>query len=654
MTFHHNLNRFMAAAIIGAGASLFVAQAARHEPYDRSRIYWDQSTRCLPLPNSGSYGRMIQLQDGRLMVMGGYAGGVAYTFSSDYGKTWTSPQLAIRNPEGFGYGSPDFTQLADGTLLLGLNPRPTEPYTEDRKFGIRVTRSTDLGKTWSEPIFVYDAQHLFGDGVWEPSFLQLPSGEVHCYFSDEGTFTQSSEQDIKVSRSFDNGLTWSTPQRISFRPGCRDGMPSAIITDAGEIVVIIEDFGHGGYSGFRATTFRCTLEENWSYWVDGNSPNRNMIFANAADKKYASAAPYIRKMQNGETVASWMGEKEGLTGVPLDLYPMFVAVGDADARNFKSVNQSCYFPEGGCANWASVGVADDGYGYAQANTYGGGHTPGLGLVKGMPRKGFEAAYGTPKIDGTPAKDAWAYKNGKQLTMGSQTGCRTEADFLYDDENFYFYAYVMDNDIVTDAIDNDGVFLYLDVAGCCDTYPQEGIFRFFFNVDGTVTMHRGQSGKWQAVSEPEGMTYVMDCHKRYYMMEVAIPWALLGEQGAPSSSREMRVNLKVRDRRKSALLFESIPDAIDKSSWTWPELTLLENAGIGGAGIQDGGKTVFRVEGCSVAVEATREVKGMEAYTPAGMLAAVSPTSSIHLPGKGIYIIGVRYADGSVERRKVSI
>ena len=648
------ISRLIVASVVMAGAVQFVARADRHEPYDRSRIYWDQSTRCLPLPNSGGYGRMIQLQDGRLMVMGGYAGGVAYTFSSDYGKTWTTPELAIRNPEGFGYGSPDFTQLADGTLLLGLNPRPTEPYTEDRKFGIRVIRSTDLGKTWSDPIFVYDAQHLFIDGVWEPSFLQLPSGEVHCYFSDEGTFTSSSEQDIKVSRSYDNGLTWSTPERVSFRSGCRDDMPSAIITDAGEIVVIIEDFGHAGYSGFRATTFRCTLEENWSYWINGGSPNRNMIFANAADKKYASAAPYLRKMLNGETVASWMGEKEGLTGVPLDLYPMFVAVGDADARNFKSVNQSFYVPEGGCANWASVGVADDGYVYALANTYGGGQKPGLGLVKGMPRKGFEAAYGTPKIDGTPAKDPWAYKNGKQLTMGSQTGCRTEADFLYDNENFYFYAYVTDQDIVTDAIDNDGVFLYLDVAGCCDTYPQPGIFKFFFGTDGNATMRRAQNNRWQAEEQPAEIKYVLDKHSRYYSMEVAIPWTLLGESGAPSTSREMRVNLKVRDRRKGELLFESIPEATDKSSWTWPEFKLLPS---GTGGIDEvAGDPQSRIvaDGMEIKVEGEEDVRTIEVYTPSGAVAARCEGRAVTLHEPGIYVVRVVLGSGHMLHRKIAL
>ena len=92
-------------------------------------------------------------------------------------------------------------------------------------------------------------------------------------------------------RSFDKGKTWSDPVRISFRPGSRDGMPVPIITDNGEIAVIIEDNGWPGYSGFRATTVRCPLSDNWNSVIGADSPNRNIIFANTNDKKYKSAAP---------------------------------------------------------------------------------------------------------------------------------------------------------------------------------------------------------------------------------------------------------------------------------------------------------------------------------------------------------------------------
>lgn len=66
------------------------------------------------------------------------------------------------------------------------------------------------------------------------------------------------------------------------------------------------------------------------------------------------------------------------------------------------------------------------------------------------------------------------------------------------------------------------------------------------------------------------------------------------------------------------------------------------------------KSVFKVSGNSVTVETPREVQYLEAFTPAGTLAASSAVTTIELPCSGIYIIGVRYADGSVERRKISI
>ncbi len=648
--------QLIGAAMVLACACL-TAQAVRHEPFDRSRIYWDMSTRCVPIGSPSGYGRMIQLQDGRLMMTGGaWSRGVECTFSKDYGKTWSAPEIIIRNTSEWEMCNPDIIQLADGTLLLGINPRPVQPYSEDRPFSIDVMRSTDGGMTWSGMTRVHTASHIGEDGCWEPAFLELPSGEVHCYFSLE--LVNSNDQEIMMSRSFDKGLTWTKAQRVSYRKGHRDGMPVAILTDNGEIVVTIEDNGQPGYEspdGFRATSLRCTLEQNWyDFWVDGGSPNRTTLLEDKAGLKYRGGGPYIRKLPTGETVASWMGEKAGLEDCGIDLYNHIVAVGDADARNFKCVNTSFYVPEGGRANWGSINVADDGCVYAIAGTYEGGQTEGNALIKGTPRKGFVAACGTPELDANPMKDAWVHEAGRQLTMGSQTGCRTEADFLYDDENLYFYAYVMDKDLITDAIDKDGIFFYLDVAGCCDTYPQEGMFKFFFGADGSVTMRSGKGNKWQAETPVPEVRQVLDRRTRYYRMEVAIPWKILGEECPPRDGRQMRMNFMVRDRRKTALLFEEIPEATDKASWTWPEFTLGENSGIGELVSGSTTRGTFRIEGCNVAFESERPVAGMEAYTVAGALVASVPDASLILPGSGIYLVRVRYADGSAERRKIAI
>lgn len=645
----------LAAAACLTALTSVSALAERHAPYDRSRIYWDMTTRVDAMPWGGNYGRMVQLLDGRLMIVGSYGGGLAYTISENYGATWTAPTMIIHNPAGFVYGSPDFTQLADGTLLVGLNPRPDKPYTPDRKFGIRVLRSTDLGKSWSKPIFVHDASHMWDDGCWEPSFLQLPSGEVQCFYSVE--LPNCGDQEIMISRSFDNGLTWSTAERVCYRKGFRDGMATAIITDAQEIVGIIEDFGHQeGIWSPRATTFRCKLADNWRNWVDAGSSNRQMIFERAEDKRFNSAAPYIRKLPNGETIASWMGNSDGRQTTEIDKYPMFVAVGDKDARNFKAVNNPFFRKENEFANWASLGVADDGYVYAMANVgeYGGGCV--LGLVKGFPRKGFDAAFGTPKIDGKPTSDPWAFKNGRQLTMGTNTGNRVDADFLYDNDNFYLYAYVQDQTLITDAIDRDALFFYLDVTGCCDTYPQAGMFKFTFGTDGQATLRKGANNKWQPETEATGITYKLIAGSKYYMIEAAIPWSVLGEPKAPEVSRPMRMNLQVRDRRDRELQWETIPETTDKASWTWPELYLGINPTI--SGIEAASSTPdaeVTVSGNDVNVATERQILALEAMSVAGRMVASSAQPSLTLPAGGVYLLRIVYADGTPsEIRKIVI
>ena len=139
-----------------------------------------------------------------------------------------------------------------------------------------------------------------------------------------------------------------------------------------------------------------------------------------------------------------------------------------------------------------------------------------------------------------------------------------------------------------------------------------------------------------------------------MMEVAIPWSMLGEACAPPSSREMRMNIQVRDRRSNALLFETIPEALDKASWTWPELTLVDNTGASFQGISFPARSVIHVDGSRISVESSFPISGLEVYDIAGAVVALSSSSSIEMPGKGIYIVKVRYVDGSGEHQKIYI
>ncbi|MBQ8773504.1 MAG: exo-alpha-sialidase, partial [Muribaculaceae bacterium] len=123
--------------------------ASAKDPYNYPRIFWDHNN-FVSTGLYGGYALVIELQDGRLMMLIGNT----VSYSSDKGKTWSAKQSVAPALDKISYASPDFIQLSDGTIVIGLNLRPQEPYSEDRLFGVRTVRSTDGGKTWEAPAFV--------------------------------------------------------------------------------------------------------------------------------------------------------------------------------------------------------------------------------------------------------------------------------------------------------------------------------------------------------------------------------------------------------------------------------------------------------------------------------------------------------------------
>ena len=628
--------------------------AVQQEPYSASRILWDMSSK-EQIFTYGNYSRVIQLQDGRLLAVAEKGNGIAANFSSDYGSSWSGEKIIAPN-DNIPYAVPDVIQLQDGTILVGFNPRPSSPYSEDRLFGIRCVISYDNAQTWTDPIYIFDAKHTFNDGCWEPQFIELPSGEIHCYFANENDYTSSSEQCISMCRSFDKGLTWSEPVKVSFRAGSRDGMPVGIITDAGEIVVIIEDNGWSGYSSFRATTVRCSLEDNWSSTVLAGSPNREMIFENADDKKYLSAAPYLRKLHTGETIASWQGTHNGR---PSGYLNMFVAVGDADARNFKHVTEPFVRSSTEHALWNSVSVIGDESVLAIGSLGGASASNSIWMMKGWPKQYFEANYGTPTIDGVnTGTSKYTYKNSRQVYMGQYTGTRATADFLWDENYLYFTAMVSDSNVFTDLVDNDGVTLAIDTKGACDQYPQDGVYKMFFNANGTVTDFKaGDNNRWVSSDTPEGINYVIKTKSSYYTIEAAIPWSVLGHTSAPIDN-EMRVNVEVVNRHEADIETEKLPETVTKSSYTWFAFKLNPNPDSGIEDVANDTSTVNAiVSGNTLHVSSNTDIASVTLYAINGVMLHQADncgtTYDIAIPETGIGILHVQLADGTVTSKKIA-
>ena len=543
--------------------------------------------------------------------------GIKIARSYDGGDTWTGEKKIVNNRTGINECVPDLLQLADGTIIVGYNPRPTQPYSADRRFGIRCKISRDNGETWSDEIYIYDASHTYDDGCWEPHFLQLPSGELQCYFADESPYTSSNEQQISVCRSTDGGLTWSAPECVSFRPGCRDGMPAAILLeDPDEIVVIVEDNGwYGNMGNFTPTTVRCPLATNWhDYHVGGpDDTNRNMIYTFKPGKNMA--APYIKKLADGTTVASCQGLYKR-TSENLDLW---VAVGDKRARNFKSLSRPLSLPESKSSMWNSLAVIDGDVVVAV-----GGIDRSIKMIKGYPVSTVGVARAkSVNVNGVADEgELFSGESRKLLPMGTESRNPSYIDMVWDDDYLYLTASVDDREIVSDqGKSNDQVTVYLDPQDLRTTKLAVGLYRVTMNVDGSLTMSESKGRTWGASAAVDGALYKVVTDADGYLMEAAIPWSALKVSDV-SAGRKMRMAAEISQAGASATVKDVMTDVVATRSETWMPVSLLAEEA--GAAISlpsvsgDSGVTVVSEKG-RITVDSALPMESVRVYSLSGTM-----------------------------------
>ena len=532
--------------------------------YEGSRIFWDARNPVV-IFNGGGYARLIELQDGRLLACCENSG-IRIATSNNKGRTWSTARTIAPNPDKWPNCVPDLIQLSDGTIIVTYNPRPSSPYSPDRHFSIRLRRSTDNGSTWSDEIVVYDAGYQWDVGCWEPSMLELPSGELQLYLADESPYTgNNGDQQISLCRSFDGGLTWTTPQRVSYRQGYRDGMPVPILLkDNSYIVVAIEDNGWSGIGDFIPTTIRMPLDTNWgrNIYIPANNSRRQK----AVDYNYCpiakGGAPYLRMLPNGETILSHQSPYgEG------DNKKMYCYVGDVYARNFKAMSCPFLIKGNRDALWNSLAVIDTGIVVAVAGISGS-----ITMMKGYPRHQLEAKYSTPKIDGIGlSSDGYYSSTLNQIMMGNETGTFTYADLAYDNDSLYIFCQVYDQKIVEEG---DYVVINVDAAASSTNVPMSTSYKWIVNPLGAIQAFQGDETKW--------IPNILDASHiearkltNQYRFEMAIPWTGIGLKKR-AEEYALSMNLQIHNSDGVASTTEIIPDSKDDGPYTWMLLHLVPN------------------------------------------------------------------------------
>ena len=316
--------------------SALPAAAQHSDNYPNAQIVWDNSTLTLIQPN-GVYGRMVRLPDREILCAFEWGGAISVRRSADEGRTWTAPVIAASYNFG-NAANPELLVLANGSVLLSYNERPADgvhPYT------IRVAFSRDNGQTWGGYATVFTAGRTSETGCWEPAQIQLPSGEIDLYFSNEQPYPNTNEQEISISRSFDDGATWSRPERASFRPRHRDGMPVPLLLhDGSGVLLSIEDNGLAG--AFKPAI---APPASGTRWAALETPLPAKVYA---------GAPYLRQFPTGETVLSVQSADGRSSQGTLDYSQMAVYIGDSSAHGFTNISIPFPVPANANGLWNSL------------------------------------------------------------------------------------------------------------------------------------------------------------------------------------------------------------------------------------------------------------------------------------------------------------
>jgi hypothetical protein len=329
--------------------------AASLETGSTPRIEWNQRTLTL-IQTNGGYARIIRLKTGELLCGFDHRGRIWVRKSHDNGTTWESRVQVAEWPFGR-LTNTELLQSQNGSVLCFYNERPHDQPADSKQtappFAIAMARSSDGGMTWHPAQRLYTAGTEFTNGCWEPAAVELPSDEVQLFFANEGPYRDSNEQEITLLRSKDNGHTWTSPERVSFRAGHRDGMPvPCVIKDRG-MAFAIEDNGLSG--NFKPVIVFSTFADNWSSGVrEPGNTNRWSALRDLPRPKVAASAPYLRQMPSGETLLSFQRSDTGEIG---DAY-MVVCIGDGEAKNFTSASRPFAMSDG-MQVWNSLFVKDN-------------------------------------------------------------------------------------------------------------------------------------------------------------------------------------------------------------------------------------------------------------------------------------------------------
>ena len=190
---------------------------------------------------------------------------------------------------------------------------------------IRAIRSTDHGDTWSAPVTVAELLAIGAtdpdtglpvrDGSDIPAMAVDSSGVVYVAWQD-ARFSSGQRDAIALSRSVDDGITWSTPVRVNSTTATAAFTPTVHVRSDGVIGVTYYDFRNN-------TADPRTLPTD--YWIATSTDALTFTESHVSGPFDLDRAP--------DAGGLFLGDYQALTSTGSDFLPFFVQTNSGGVGN---------------------------------------------------------------------------------------------------------------------------------------------------------------------------------------------------------------------------------------------------------------------------------------------------------------------------------
>lgn len=442
------------------------------------------------------------------------------------------------------YANCDGLVLSNGDILAVASCRANSGYRDlPEDAGIELRRSTDNGVTWSEPVKIYQGVN------WEPFLLELPTGELHCYFTDSsrtGLEGHGTDTGTAMVVSTDGGKTWkpdfsSSPYYVLRMRWEKNGivgynhqMPSVVRLNDNKGLAAAVETNNSGYH----ISLCYSDKDKWEYLAadqEGPVDSNNCVFS--------GMGPYLGQLPSGETVLSYESSSK-----------YTLKIGDATARNFGSA----YQPFSG-GYWGSFCIIDS---HTLVGTNIKAKEGPVQMAQFVLNHRIDAVKRKVTIDGNNKE--WA-NTDHALFVGSKSQAQGTLRCSYDDDNIYFLLEVLERNLLA----SDYASLY--VSPVSNNKLSKGACCIQVTMNGLKNCEIYDASWKEAQLDAQVKTYVCnETNERLiddygYIAEIAIPRSKL-----TITSGQVLVNFSITKRNS----LDAICDVASTSTARWIPVTGL--------------------------------------------------------------------------------